>query len=104
MPVTQRLSVGGLPRHLAPDLGVFVIETEGARRLAFEAGSREDAEAMTWANWFAVALGSFCSRRRHAENAESRLRVATDPEIVIFREWATEFAGEAADVFVACLD
>ena len=27
MPVTQRLSVGGLPRHLAPDLGVFVIET-----------------------------------------------------------------------------
>ncbi|WP_342726501.1 hypothetical protein AAFG07_06435 [Bradyrhizobium sp. B097] len=104
MPVTKRMSVRGLPRHLAPDLGVFVIETEGARRLAFEAVSREDAEAMTRANWFVLALGSFCSRRRHAESAESRLRAATDPEIAIFREWATEFAGEAADVFVACLD
>ncbi|MDH2384361.1 hypothetical protein [Bradyrhizobium sp. CER78] len=104
MPVTQRIFVSGFPRHLAPDLGVFVLETEGARRLAFEAGSREDAEAMTRANWFALALGSFCSRRRRVENAESRLRVATDPEITIFRQWAAEFAGEAADVFVACLD
>ncbi|MGL3211243.1 hypothetical protein [Bradyrhizobium sp. BR 1433] len=104
MPATQRISVSGLSRHFAPDFGVFVIEMEGARRLAFEAGSREDAEAMTRANWFALALGSFCSRRRHAENTESRLRVATDPEIAVFRQLATEFAGEAADVFVACLD
>lgn len=52
---------------------VYVIETESAQRLAFEARSRDDAEAVRRASWFVRALDGFCSRRIHAEAGKNPL-------------------------------
>ncbi|MCS3566746.1 hypothetical protein M2222_009068 [Bradyrhizobium elkanii] len=82
---------------------MYIVETAGSRRFAFEARSHEDAERLARAGWFVRALGRFCSKRLGAENINARPRAATDQEAAAFRERAAEFADEAASVLVAYL-
>ncbi|WP_456782556.1 hypothetical protein [Bradyrhizobium sp. USDA 4516] len=82
---------------------MYIVETTGSQRFAFEARSRDDAEGLTRSARFTRAFDGFCSKRLGAESIETRLRVATDQEAAAFRERAEEFADEGNGVLVAYL-
>lgn len=82
---------------------VFVVELVDSPVFAFEAKSSSEAGEIVRSHWFTRSIDAFRSRQQKTEALDSRLRIATDVEALIFRDIACEFPETAGDVLVAHL-
>ncbi len=84
---------------------IFILDIVGRAAFAFEADNLAQAEEFTRAPWFARVLGEFYANKRQGwdKNIPVRTRLATEPELSIYREFADELADQSDRFFIAHL-
>jgi hypothetical protein len=84
---------------------VFVLDIAGRPTFAFEAETPAQAEDFIRAPWFGRSLDEFYAKKRSGwdKNISGRVRVATEGEMSIYRDFADEFAVLSNCFFIAHL-
>jgi len=83
---------------------IFVLDILGRPTLAFEAEDLALAEAFVHAPRFVSSLGEFFANKRKGgwdKNIPLRIRVATEEEASIYRDFADEFSDVSGRLFIA---
>ncbi len=72
---------------------IFVLELAPVLRLAFEAANRRSAEKIIRSQAFSAGVATFLDQSAgHEHNSQGHLRIASECDALIYREFSDEFA------------